>query len=400
VYVAAGKNSLIVWVLSTLLCLPMLLMFDDMVRENPDGRGIESFIRRGLGDVFARCVPFMFIALVCVGLPSGAFVAGRYVARALGEGSATTIIIAAAILLFAGATTVSGVRASTRLQNVVTWGLIAMALILLTSALPAARSGSDVLLPSTHGLGAVLPAVVLAFWAFAGFENLTFLSREFRHPERDFLPVSAIALAVYGAFTILLTLAIAVRIPRAQVDQVVGLLQLAETITPRTPVIWAVTVIACAAMLLNAVSWIWGMSELARDAAERHYFPVWLEKATAQGVPRRAIGVLLCLFTITGLVLVINSALVIDALAAASTIFMILYIMSIISYFVVRGITFRSMLNLGPLVLMAVSLFQSGWRSLYGVAILAVALIVNLARRQAFIADVEATVPERKETTA
>jgi amino acid efflux transporter len=49
--------------------------------------------------------------------------------------------------------------------------------------------------PDVHWPDILLPGVVLAFWAFSGFENLTFLSREFRRPERDYLPVSAIALA-------------------------------------------------------------------------------------------------------------------------------------------------------------------------------------------------------------
>jgi amino acid transporter len=35
VYMEAGRNSLLVWVLSTAVCLPMLLMFEDIVRANP-----------------------------------------------------------------------------------------------------------------------------------------------------------------------------------------------------------------------------------------------------------------------------------------------------------------------------------------------------------------------------
>jgi amino acid efflux transporter len=55
VYVEAGRNSLLVWALSTLVCLPMLLMFEDMVRATPDGGSIQAFIGAGLGDVAGRC---------------------------------------------------------------------------------------------------------------------------------------------------------------------------------------------------------------------------------------------------------------------------------------------------------------------------------------------------------
>jgi amino acid transporter len=92
VYVEAGRNSLLVWVLAPLVCLPMLLMFEDMVRANPTGNGIQACIRAGLGDVVGRCVPLLFLSLVAVGLPAGSLVAGRYVASALGAGESVTVV--------------------------------------------------------------------------------------------------------------------------------------------------------------------------------------------------------------------------------------------------------------------------------------------------------------------
>jgi amino acid efflux transporter len=134
VYVEAGRNSLLVWLLSTALCLPMLLMFQDMVRANPGGDGIQAFVRDGLGEVLGRCVPLLFLSLVIVGLPAGAMVAGRYVARALGGGGAVTVVAAVAVLLAALAVNLAGVRASTRVQHAGTWALVAIALVLLGSA--------------------------------------------------------------------------------------------------------------------------------------------------------------------------------------------------------------------------------------------------------------------------
>ncbi len=389
VYAEAGRNSLLVWGLSTLLCLPMLLMFDDMVRSNPDGRGIESFIRIGLGPLFGRSVPMLFIALVIVGLPAGSFVAGQYVAHAFGTGLLLTCGVAAAVLIAALATNLAGVRASTRLQTVVTWGLVAVATVLLCSALPAVADHGEKVLPHGGGLGVVLPGVLLSFWAFAGFENLTFLSREFRRPDRDFLPVSAIALTVYGVFTILLTIAIAVRIPRGEVDEVTGLLQLAATMHPSGLLIWAVTVIAVSAMLLNAVAWVWGVSGVVGDAARNRMLPRRFTPADdSGGVPRRTAALLTGLFSVTFVVLVLFPELVVDATAAASAIFMILYVFAIVSYIRVRGVTVRSMLNLALLVVMVASLAQAGWQSVYGVVVLLAILTAQwVQRRHGTLAD-------------
>ncbi|MDF3299447.1 APC family permease [Streptomyces tropicalis] len=382
VYARAGNNSLLVWALSTLLCLPMLLMFDDMVRSNPDGRGIEAFIRAGLGDMFARCVPLMFIALVVVGLPSGTFVAGRYVARTFAMDRAAVIAIGLAVLLAAALVNLAGVRTSTRVQTAASWGLVLMAAALLAAAAPSADHGLSSVAPGTQHLDVVLPGVVLAFWAFAGFENLTFLAREFRAPARDFLPVSAIALAVYGLFTILLTVAIAVCVPRQNVDQVVGLLQLAAAVGHGKFVLWAVTLIACTAMLLNAIAWVWGVSQMARDAAVNGLLPAALLDPEEAGAPRRALGLLCVLFSATSVLLSLRPSLVVDTTAAASAIFMLLYILSIVSYLRVRGLTLRSGLNLLLLVVIAASLVESVWEALYALVAFVAALSVQLLQRR------------------
>jgi amino acid efflux transporter len=382
VYAGAGPNSLLVWLLSTLVCLPMLLMFEDMVRANPDGDSIEAFIRTGLGKVFGRCVPLMFMSLVIVGLPAGAMVAGRYVAQALGAGAVVAVVAAALVLVAAVASNLAGVKTSARVQSAGTWALMAMAAVLIVAAIPGVSAGLPAVTPDFSSLGVLLPGVVLAFWAFAGFENLTFLSKEFRDPHRDFLPVSATALGVYGLFTILLTIAIAVRIPQSDVDEVTGLLQLAQTIEPRQLVVLAVTVIAFGAMVLNAVAWVWGVSRLVVGAAGSGILPRKLAVTTASGVPRRAIFLLSGLFAAVGIVLALVPGIIVDAVATASAIFIVLYLLSIVAYVRVRGLTVRSTLNLVLLVVLVASLIQSGWRSLYAVVVLAVALAVQVIQRR------------------
>ncbi|MGA8117638.1 MAG: amino acid permease, partial [Actinocatenispora sp.] len=382
VYVQSGANSILVWVLATVMCVPMLLMFQDMVRDNPGGDGIEAFIRAGLGDTLGRCVPVMFLSLVIVGLPAGALVAGRYATQALGGGAGVQTLAALAVLVAALATNLAGVRASTRLQHAAVWALVAMAVVLIGSAMPGAGDHLPALHPHLTHLGLLLPGVGLAFWAFAGFENLTFLSGQFRNPRRDLLPVGVIALVVYGVLTVLLTVAIAVSIPRGQVDSVTGLLQLAGRTRMRGLLVGAVAVIAFGAMVLNAVAWVWGVSRLVAAAGRTAILPRPLASTTGDGVPRRALGLLGVLFLVTGGVLVAFPALLVDALAATSGIFILLYALSIVSYARVRGLTLRTALNAPPLVLLVATLVESGWRSVYGLVALAVAVASQLVVRR------------------
>jgi amino acid efflux transporter len=378
VYVEAGRNSLLVWALATLVCLPMLLMFEDMVRATPGAGSIQAFIRAGLGDVVGRCVPLLFLSLVVVGLPAGSLVAGRYVARALGAGAGVAVAVGATVLLVALAANLAGVRTTARVQQLGSWALVAMAVLLLASAATAPGASLSAVTPDLGRLGVLLPGVVLAFWAFAGFENLTFLSRELRQPERDFLPVSATALGLYGLLTVLLTVALAVRVPRGQVDQVVGLLQLARTIQPRSVVVAAVTAIALATMTLNAAAWVWGVSRLVAAAADAAILPAALARTGDRGVPRRAVLLLGGLFAVTLTVLGLVPGILVDAVATAGAIFVLLYLLSITSYLRVRGLSLRSLANLFLLVVLAASLVRSGWHSLYGIVVLLLALVTQL----------------------
>lgn len=206
--------------------------------------------------------------------------------------------------------------------------------------------------------------------------------REFRRPDRDYLPVSASALAVYGLLTILLTIAIAMRVPARQVDEVVGLLQLARTVHSSQVVVATVAVIAFGTMTLNATAWVWGISRLLAGAAGTGILPRRLAATTSNGVPGGAVLLLGGLFAVVLGILALVPRILVDAVAATRAIFIVMYLLTIVSYARVRGLTVRSVLNLLLLVLMGASLVQAGWRSVYGVAVLVLALAAQFAQRR------------------
>lgn len=113
-YVLAGHDVLFVWLGGTLLCLPMLFMFTDMVRLVPDGSGIEGFIDRGLGSHVAATVPLLFLSIVVLGIPAGALVAGEYLRSAIGGGMVVQVAGAVMILVVAITTNLVGAAVGAR----------------------------------------------------------------------------------------------------------------------------------------------------------------------------------------------------------------------------------------------------------------------------------------------
>ena len=217
-YAIAGPDALVSWLGAMALCVPVLFMLTDMVRAVPDGSGLAGFVARGLGPHAAASVPLLLLALFFLGMPAGVLVAGDYLAHAVGGGQ-TRLLGALAILGGAVATNLLGVRSGARVQTVVTWGLLAVGLLLIGLTFPQAVRHYDAVRPELASAWPALSGVVVAFWAFAGFENLTFIAGEFRNPRRDFFLAVTFAFAAYGALAVALTANIAGVVPRAEVSQ-------------------------------------------------------------------------------------------------------------------------------------------------------------------------------------
>ncbi len=185
-YVLAGHDVLFVWLGGTLLCLPLLFMFTDMVRLIPDGSGIEGLIARGLGSHIAATVPLLFLSVVVLGIPAGVLVAGEYLRSAIGGGMVVQFVGALAILAVAITTNLVGAAVGARVQRHVSWALLIVVIALCALTYPQIDHGYRAVLPTVSAPGPILSAMVVTFWAYVGFENLTFIASEFRNPRRDF----------------------------------------------------------------------------------------------------------------------------------------------------------------------------------------------------------------------
>jgi amino acid efflux transporter len=378
-YVVAGHDALVSWLGAMLLCVPMLFMFADMVRTVPDGSGIEGFVARGLGPHAAATVPVLFLALFFIGMPAGLLVAGDYLAHAVGGGGAR-IAGALAILCIAIVTNLLGVRAGAVVQNVVTCGLLAIAVGLIAVTFPQAVHHYDAVRPDLASALPILSGVVVAFWAFAGFENLTFIAGELRNPRRDFFLAAVFAFAAYGAIAIALTANIAGVIPRAQVNQVSGLLQLAQTIPPRPLSTWAVTILALALMQVNATSWVWGMSRLIFAASRADRLPGYFARLDERRLPRRAVWALGAVLAGVTCLFAVVPQLLVEALITASSVFVVLYVLCVVSYARSERSIAKRAASGALLVFLVATLGGAGLRVLYPIVALVLSFAASLLR--------------------
>jgi amino acid efflux transporter len=327
IYVVARSDALVVWVLAALVCVPLLAVFGALVRRVPDGTGLEGFVALGLGRRVAVLVPLLLLIVFYPAMAAAMLVAGGYV----GDGLVQLAVALALIAITTGGA-LAGARGAARLQVVVVWTMLAAALALVIITAPRAWDGYDAVAPSFSDPGAILSGVLVAFWGFAGFENMTFVAGELRNPRRDYLIAVVVALGGYCVLAMLLTANLAAIVPHDDVDQLTGVAQLASY----APGGVAITVLALALVQANAGSWLWGISRLLYSTARDGRFPSWLAVVDGRGVPRRAVLVLAVPGAFATCVASAWPGLVLPFVTFASGVFVTLYALAVASFIAVR----------------------------------------------------------------
>jgi amino acid efflux transporter len=378
--VVGGRDVMLVWLGATLVCLPVLFLLADVVREFDDGSGIEGLIARGLGSHVGAGVPALFLVIVALGIPAGSLIAGSYLAEAVGGGQAVEHLTALVIVGVAAGVNLAGIRVGARVQLVTAALLIAIGVGLVALTSPDAAGGYDAVAPGPPDGGRLLSGVLIAFFAYAGFENLTFIAGEFRNPRRDFPIAMATAFALYGLLAVALTANLAAIVPAGQINEVAGLSQLAETIEPAAFATAVITALALALMQVNANSWVWGMSRLVRSAADAGRLPRSLAALDGRGVPRRAVGLLLGGFLVTLGAATFAGGLVTDLLVSASAGFVVLYLLAVLAYARrARGAGRRALAGVLLVVLVAL-LANDALHALPALGVIGLSAAASLAR--------------------
>jgi amino acid efflux transporter len=313
IYAVAGSDALVVWILAALVCVPLLLVFGALVRRVPDGSGLEGFVALGLGPRISALVPTL---LLIVFFPA----------------MAAAMLVALAIIAVTTVGALGGARGAARLQVFVVWTMLAAALVLVIVTVPRAWHGYDAVRPRFSDFGAIAGGVLVAFWGFAGFENMTFVAGELKNPRRDYLIAVAVALGGYCLLAMLLTANLGAIVPRAEVDELTGVAQLASY-TPAGPVI---SVLAVLLVQAGASSWVWGVSRLLYSAAREGRMPAWFAAVDARGVPRRAVLCLVVPGACATCVAAVWPGLVLPFVTFASGVFVFLYALAVASFIRVR----------------------------------------------------------------
>ena len=375
---AAGEASLWAWMILIALVLPVAFTFAQLGKRFPHAGGAPHLIGRAFGLRMEGVSALLFLAVLPVGLPAALHIASGFWLALFDLDRVGLLAIELATL---AAILLLGQRppkASGLLQGLIAVAIVAsVALIWWMGDLPRT---SQPLLPAMDGQWHLLPtALGVMFWCFVGIEAFTHLGEEFKRPERDFplallLGVLLAGLVYWACSVAVLSFATygdvhsdTTALPRL-FEQLLG--EQARAL---------VAVLGYLACFASMNVYIQGFTRLIWSLAEEGRLPASLAVRNRQGVPGKA---LLLVVISCALCAVLSATLklsVDDLIRYANGNFVLIYLFSMAAGWVLlRGI-WRLLAGLSTL-LCAALLVMLGSDALYAVALLVALLLLDHLR--------------------
>jgi APA family basic amino acid/polyamine antiporter len=191
--VLSPQLILAVWVVGGVLSFFGALAFAELGAAYPEAGGAYVYLREGYG----RLIAFLFGWTLFFVIDSGAVAtlavafSARYLPYFVPLSPLATKLVALALIAFLVGVNILGVRYGAALQNLLTFiklgAIIAVSVVVFLFATGNTANFVD---PAPVGFGGGIvanfgAALVLALWAYKGWEAVSYSSGEVRHPERN-----------------------------------------------------------------------------------------------------------------------------------------------------------------------------------------------------------------------
>jgi len=280
-------TALLGWALVIVLMPPLIHVFAYLGRRHPTSSGIARFAAMGLGDWSQPGFTMIACGALAVGMPAFFLVGGAYMAElaALDPDRwrfafAIGLACASTALNLRGVENLGGVnKAAVVVVLALTLGLVVFRLPHLAEESGRLAAGLVAARPSVAELWL---AATIVFWAFFGWENMTFGLEEVREPGRTIPAIFWISFAVVAAVYFLFAWIVsASALGGAAVAGLSGVAALLGEGALRV-VLLAVLVFV---LFTNANAWVFGASRAFYAAARGGLLPRAMARLDRRGVP-------------------------------------------------------------------------------------------------------------------
>ncbi|GGK43207.1 APC family permease [Salinarimonas ramus] len=281
-------DALAGWGIAIVLSVPLMLVFMELTRTTGSAGGLATYVGMALGPD-ARAATAVLLALTfALCIPLGTIMGAAYLTAVLGLPDGATYVIAAGVIVVATLVNVLGVRSSSVVNALSVAALVALVALIVASNPDLTRDG--LAMGADLAAGAVAPtswaslwaATAILFWAFLGWENLSFSGEDMKDSQRSVVAVFVIAFVVVtGLYVLLAAVASGAAASGLPVDHVAGLIAL----LPSGRGALVVDVLIAVVVVANVNAWVFAASRLYFGMARDGVFPRALARLNGAGAP-------------------------------------------------------------------------------------------------------------------
>ena len=373
-YRNSGGAAIYAWLLDLALVVPLLIVFAQLGARWPGAGGIAGFLQNAFSRRAAAAAEILLIGTFGLGIPAIALTGGQYFAALINVENAV-VPAAIVLLLAAGAVNWHGAGVSGNIQRALAFALCGVLFLVAAVALIFGdRTVGTGFAPafSAATWRDALPAAGLVFFAFTGWEMLSFTAEEYRNPRRDFPLAVGLSFAVVAVLYLLVAAAVQLTLPAD--DPQTASAPMAALLANVAGAAGGAFVSAAAIVIIlaNLIGATWAASRLVFSSAREGLLPGFAAELDSRQTPRAAVALCAGVFVLAVCACAAGLLELDDMLRLAGQNFFLLYALSVAAYLKTTKTAAARILGASSLLVSAAMMGVFGSEMLYAFALLAV----------------------------
>ncbi len=379
IYHQSGIYSLSAWILTGLAVIPLLMIFAEVGASYPSSEGLSGYFGVAFGKHACHAMQILVLTTFILAMPAIAIVGGKYAGYIFGLSKTCEFVIASLFFISTCVFNTKGIVVSSRVQNALSFFLfIALFLIASLSLIYGNHS-----IHAISGLLEFHPGILkdgdtlgIVFFAFIGWEMLSFISGEFENPKKDFPLALIISFFLVMLLYIGVALAIALNLPVNDSYLLTSPISQLLSVIFGSDYAICLAILAIVIVLANVNGATLAISRLIYSSAKSGLFPYRLatleEKTTS---PNNAIMMVTALFLIILFVCYMGLIDQSTLLRLSGKTFFIIYMLIAIAHIKLSKNRHAKILGIGVTLICILIISSYGLEILFSAVILGLGLI-------------------------
>jgi amino acid efflux transporter len=376
-YDDAGGAAVYAWVIAALASVPLLIVFARLGADIPGAGGVAGFIQAS----FSRRAAAATELVILGALPVGAAVAitgGQYFA-AIFNGQDWLVYAGALIIWVVGLIlNYLGAKVSGAVQQVLAFVLVALLTgVAIVALILGDTSGGTGVAPLSQATGS-LPTVGIVFFAFAGWELLSFITEELKNPKRDFPLAIGISFGIVVSLYLLMALTIQHVLPISDPRMTEAPIAALMTISVGESSARFIGVVGFFLVMANYISAAMVISRLVFSSAREGLLPLCLSHVQTEAkIPRNAVLAVMAFVFLVGTPTILGWVYHSLLFELAGISFLMIYILAVLAYIKRAKRWPARVFGLATLIFVGVVFLNLGTTILYPIVIFIIGLILG-----------------------